>query len=489
MENTYELPIWRRCADHVDDDQCFDLEVINHDKLDMMKLRRLFDRVLRASSNLNIKFNRSASQMFKDWLDGPDGPLPSEAYALLSNWFLTERKVAKESPLADAALDFWKALFLAVPKKRLTDSKKDHEVLPLRFEFWWDEQQSRQDKMTAQDKLKTLKPFLSGLDVGEPMGHLNLTLVPLGGDGCRHLEYLLAVDAIETGKLKVTEVGEGGEVPELLVTSSTDTMILLLDGEELAGAKQNRILNTTILLPARAKKKIPVSCVEQGRWRHISDEFTSSGCAPPQMRAHKSASVSYSLRATGRAESDQEEVWDDVACMVEESAAHSPTMALGDVVRHKRQSIEGYISALKYPAGARGVVAAINGQFVAMDLLDKSDTLERIWARLVGSYAIEALMRKADGNEPFTAKGTQALLEHIGEIECQPFPSVGVGDDWRFEADDVVGQALVVDDTCAHLCAFSNIDGGRHAAQGPGRIAPPRFRRRGRNRRPDGGAM
>ena len=312
--------------------------------------------------------------------------------------------------------------------------------------------------MTDRNESKTLKPFICGLDVGNAIGHLNLTLVPLAGGGHKQLEYLLAADAIEAGQLIVTEVDEGGNVPELMVTSTTEMMIILLDGEELAGAKQNRILNTTVLLPARAKMKIPVSCVERGRWRYTSDEFKPSGCAPPQMRAHKSASVSYSLRATGRAESDQDEVWDDVACLVEDAAADSPTMAMGDVARQKRQSIEDYIRALKYPAGACGVTVAINGQFVAVDLFDKPDTLERIWVRLIGSYAIEALIRNANENKPFTAKGAQALLDHIGEIECQPFPSVGVGDDWRFEAEDVVGQALVLDDACVHLCAFSNIE-------------------------------
>ena len=33
---------------------------------------------------------------------------------------------------------------------------------------------------------------------------------------------------------------------------------------------------------------------------------------------------------------------------------------------------------------------------------------------------------------------------------------VGDGKDWRFEAEDVVGQALVVKDTCAHLAAHGS---------------------------------
>jgi hypothetical protein len=52
-------------------------------------------------------------------------------------------------------------------------------------------------------------------------------------------------------------------------------MVLILDGEELVGAKQNRIVNTTILVAAGAEIVIPVSCVEQGRWTYKSDAFSS----------------------------------------------------------------------------------------------------------------------------------------------------------------------------------------------------------------------
>ena len=38
----------------------------------------------------------------------------------------------------------------------------------------------------------------------------------------------------------------GGSVPELKVINKAEIPILLLDGEELVGAKQNRVLNTTM---------------------------------------------------------------------------------------------------------------------------------------------------------------------------------------------------------------------------------------------------
>ncbi|NUQ65067.1 MAG: hypothetical protein HUU20_21595 [Pirellulales bacterium] len=40
--------------------------------------------------------------------------------------------------------------------------------------------------------------------------------------------------------------------------------MLFLDGEELAGAKQNRILNASLLVGAKSNIKIPVSCAPRG---------------------------------------------------------------------------------------------------------------------------------------------------------------------------------------------------------------------------------
>jgi len=103
--------------------------------------------------------------------------------------------------------------------------------------------------MGTEGEVTTLGAFIKALEIGDPVGHLNLTLVPLRGDGAARIEYVLGADAIRAGTLTVTEVSEAGSVPELAVTSTDERMILLLDGEELVGAKQNRILNTSILLP------------------------------------------------------------------------------------------------------------------------------------------------------------------------------------------------------------------------------------------------
>ena len=319
----------------------------------------------------------------------------------------------------------------------------------------------------------TLKPFVASLKADNPIGHLNMTVVPLRGERHDKPDYMLASDAIAAGLLTITEISEGGSVPELMVISRSDHMILLLDGEELIGAKQNRILNTSVLLPPNAQTRIPVSCVEQGRWHHASDTFSSGSYSPARLRARKSVDVTRSLRQERGARSDQAAVWDEVAGRISGMGAASPTMALNDAVRQRQGSIAGYVDALQYPPGAVGVVVAIDGQFSVMDAFDKPDTLQRMWIRLVTGYVIDAISGPPDQSRTFSLKAAETLLEQVGEIPCTPCPTVGVGQDWRFDSTDIVGQALAVDGVCVHLGVFPRV-GRSSKPAGPGILPPSR---------------
>ena len=326
-------------------------------------------------------------------------------------------------------------------------------------------------------RLKDVMPMLTPVTA---IGHRNLTLVPLRGEGHqqRFQDYLLASEAIEAGVLTVTEVGEAGTVPELLAVNEADRPVLLIDGEELQGAKQNRILNTSVLLPPKSKTRIPVSCVEEGRWSHISPTFKSGNYAPSSLRQRKSRDVQVSLRARGRAESDQGAVWDSVAEQIEACAAPAPTRAMADAMGTLADTLARYQEALPYPAGTCGVVAAVSGRFVAADAFDSPTTLEAIWPRLVASYAMDAEAAPEKADKTFSAKAAAVLLEHAAEQECQAFGSVGLGSDLRFHADDVLGQALHVEGRLLHLSVFPpTTDRSRGAQFGPC-IRPPSQRGR-----------
>jgi hypothetical protein len=345
--------------------------------------------------------------------------------------------------------------------------------------------------------MPTLEAFLKDVAAGEPREHAGLTLVPLDGAVPRSLEYVLGAEAIEARTLTITEVSEGGSVPHLRAVNDAETMVLLLDGEELIGAKQNRILNTTVLLAPKSKTTIPVSCVEQGRWRYASPDFASGGQSSPRIRACTSPHVSQSLRTRGQAESDQGRVWDDVADHLAEMAVPSPTMAMHAAREHHRDRLADYLAALPYPEHARGILAAVGGRFAAVDVFDKAETLRGLWPRLVTGYALDALALRgrakdeapassSPGEAGFAEQGkgeAGAVLKRAAGLACDPCPSVGVGEDWRFGGDGIVGQALVAEGVCVHLSVFPGEGLGESGdpADPVRSIARPSVRRRRRH--------
>ena len=320
------------------------------------------------------------------------------------------------------------------------------------------------------------------LQLENPIGHRNLTLVPIKGESTG-LDYVMGSDAIEDGTLTVKEVSDSGDVNMLIVQNKSDKRVLLLDGEELIGAKQNRILNTTILIEANTTQKIPVSCVEQGRWRHTSSKFSAGMYSPPEMRSKKSRVVSHSYARCGKAVSDQGEVWDDVENLVHDLDAHAPTRAMKDAFDQRADDFGSYVRALPYPEGTRGVMAAISGRFVAMDVLDRPDAFKQIWKRLVTGYAMDAMRRRSLDYKPFTEKSAKFFIDSIGDCEVSEFDATGLGKELRFESDQVLGQALVVEDSLVHMSVFPNDMQNRSEGPSGHRIMPPSFRRRPRRPR------
>ena len=155
---------------------------------------------------------------------------------------------------------------------------------------------------------------LPEIQVADPIHHEALTIFPLLAGPGGNVEYLLADEAIAAGSVTVEEVGEAGTVPNLIVNNQSDRLVLFLEGEELRGAKQNRVLNTSVLVAAASKTAIPVSCVERGRWRYVSPHFASGGShSSPKLRHILKKSVSQSAGEGRGHESDQAGVWKEVA--------------------------------------------------------------------------------------------------------------------------------------------------------------------------------
>jgi len=125
--------------------------------------------------------------------------------------------------------------------------------------------------------------YISGISwAGAIQEHKNLAILPLLSKQAPKAHYIGLNEAIEKDQIKITEVDEGGSVPTLIAINKGSIPILLLQGEEVEGAYQNRVFNTTIMLKEHSKTMIPVSCTEAGRWSYrTSRNSTSVSDWPP----------------------------------------------------------------------------------------------------------------------------------------------------------------------------------------------------------------
>jgi hypothetical protein len=238
-------------------------------------------------------------------------------------------------------------------------------------------------------------------------------------------------------------------------------MLLMLDGEELVGAKQNRIINTTILIAANSTTTIPVSCVEQGRWSYRGNTFHSEErVMSHRLRNMKAEHVNISKKLHNSFCSDQGAIWDEISAKAARMKAASPTMAMADIYEKERPSIQEYVKQFSVQENQVGAVFLINGTIVGLDSFGKQATFSKVFKKLIESYALDAIdwleeEKKTGEKAHGSGDGVSVFLESIRSAQAESSPSVALGSDVRLESDATIGFALDYEGALLHLSAFA----------------------------------
>ena len=136
----------------------------------------------------------------------------------------------------------------------------------------------------------------------------------------------------------------------------------------LTGAKQARVVNLTVLVAAFAAFTLPVSCVEQGRWSHVSDNFQATHYAPHSLRARRNESVRADRMSGGIGHSDQSTVWADIQDTMDGMNLNSATGSLPEAYEKAESLLEQFRKKVNMPAGCRGDKRVDDISKAAMDL-------------------------------------------------------------------------------------------------------------------------
>ncbi len=328
--------------------------------------------------------------------------------------------------------------------------------------------------------MSTVTDTLKQLSLGYPGHFLNLTIFPLHRVSVYERNYQPLGDAIRARTARLCEVTQWGSVPELVLENRGKMPVLILEGEELIGAKQNRTANVTILAPAGKTIRIPVTCVESGRWRYESDSFEPSEQVHFLAgRSAKMASVGHSMKIGGPPRANQTDVWNDISDKALRMGVSSGTGAMKDVFDGHRTRLERYVDAFEAAPDQIGAVFAIGERIEGLELFDCPQTLEEMLPKLIRSYAIDAIESVLSHKENPTLEKAERFIEVLRETEIESYPSIGIGTEVRLRAPSLIAAGLVAEGRVVHLAAFAKVEETRRADASPGWFARLRNRRRG----------
>jgi len=171
---------------------------------------------------------------------------------------------------------------------------------------------------------------------------------------------------------RVTEVSEGGSVPELAFENDAGCRVLLVDGEEFG--RRTPEPGAQPLDPGRGEEQGG----DSGLLRRagalavcLADVRLGKSVTCTQRRGRKKmAQVTHSLRSAGTRHSDQSRIWESIADKAECMASYSETSAMADIYEQQQTKLKEYASAFAPQDFQVGAVFTINGRVVGADLFD-----------------------------------------------------------------------------------------------------------------------
>jgi len=304
--------------------------------------------------------------------------------------------------------------------------------------------------------MKQIISFLETAKLARKQVYRNLTIFPLLAPNGIAPNYLTLEQALDQNLIQITELDIEGSVPELKLENLGKKKVLIIEGEELIGAKQNRIVNSSFLIAGKTEVVIPVSCVEQGRWNYKSESFESGRrMAHPSLRREYQQDVSHSIKRGHGYRSDQSRIWNNISDKSARMEVNAPTGAMADVFDSYEDELSAFLENFHLIEWQVGAVFAINGQVLGSEGFGCHDTFKRFFDKLVKSYALDALdslKRQQDGSVP--PDKARRFIKSTTKSKGEGHPSIGLGTNITFESRTVSGIALVEEDRVLHLSAF-----------------------------------
>ena len=229
---------------------------------------------------------------------------------------------------------------------------------------------------------------LPNLHVGSGYRYGNLTWFPVWTDA--DIKPRRYTTKVRHSSVRLAEK-ENAQVPVLEISNSSDTPVLLFEGALLEGGWQHRALTRTMLVPANSRTDLPVVCVEAGRWGGARSQSVGDMMAPARVRSAIRGLNRSGSGFVSQTRPDQQRVWSEVNRYAEFVDQTDETSSLVNMRSSVDSNYRSNLEAPKALAGQRGVIVAVMGQPIALELFDHPITLKERLESVLMSFLPESL--------------------------------------------------------------------------------------------------
>ena len=282
----------------------------------------------------------------------------------------------------------------------------------------------------------------------ESQKYKNVEVIPINSDSFGTKDFITLKKGYEMNLVEIKEL-ENSSVNCVLCKNDAVVPLLLIDSDEITGAMQNRIINDTLLVPAQSSLKIPVSCIEHGRWHYKGAGNEAKRFAPSSYSADF-RTRGRKLRAGYENRHYQNEVWDSINELETRHLHRSPTSALHDSYENLKDKQNDYLNEFKIEEGQNGVIFIVNGELKGLELFYNHSIYKEYHEKLCRSYIIEAIVENK--SEDYVDRvELMRKLENISDSVSKSIKSIGLGDNLKFSNDFGSGSSLVYEDEMIHM--------------------------------------
>ena len=289
-------------------------------------------------------------------------------------------------------------------------------------------------------------------NVSEPVEKNNITAFFLSSIEKNNNKYLSFSEAIAKNQVQISEVNKEGFLTKLSVSNKSSDSIIILNGELIIGTqiRQDRIVDSTVLIPGYATVLINTFCGEQYRWSpRLSNKIsTSESLYFSSGRANNAADINTKL-------SKQCRIWSEISEKISDFNVKSFTNSVDQIYKKKKVNVEEIVNFFKIPSEAVGVALGISHQLVNIDIFSNNCMLQIYLPKIIRSIALDSF-KKISKKSYLKKKDVHRFLRQIHQANKQKRKVIEgtLGEELQFNSESVAGSILCHKEQTVHFSAF-----------------------------------